>query len=238
MGIFGIFFRWIKIAAGASGGFLYTYAPDNVAPTTTSIISGIPTEGKILTGSHIYNDIDNDIEGISTYRWLRDGIAIPSAILATYTTSKDDVGKTIVFEVTPIALTGTLIGLPVLSEGVVINKKSSSRGSSVVPIIINGIKTIPPLETISSEPTSTTSVRVDPSLTRTLKYKMTGGDVRALQVYLNTHNYPVTLSGIGSLNNESTYFGVKTKAAVIKFQLDNGLVGDGIVGKMTRGMMK
>ncbi|ETB63760.1 TPA: hypothetical protein DIC38_02805 [Candidatus Nomurabacteria bacterium] len=74
--------------------------------------------------------------------------------------------------------------------------------------------------------------------TRTLKYKMIGNDVKELQSYLNTHNYPVSLTGPGSLNNETTYFGLKTKQAVIKFQLANNLVGDGIVGKMTRGVMK
>ena len=73
---------------------------------------------------------------------------------------------------------------------------------------------------------------------RVLKYGMTGQDVKQLQIYLNNHNYPISLSGIGSLNNETTYFGIKTKQAVIKFQLANGLIGDGIVGKITRGLLK
>ncbi len=75
-------------------------------------------------------------------------------------------------------------------------------------------------------------------ISRTLKYGMQGDEVKALQVYLNTHNYPVSPTGVGSLGNETTYFGLKTKQAVIKFQLANGLVGDGIVGSKTKEKMK
>ncbi len=67
---------------------------------------------------------------------------------------------------------------------------------------------------------------------------MKGEDVKELQKYLNNHNYIVSLTGPGSQGNETTYFGLKTKQAVIKFQLTHKLVGDGIVGKMTKGEMK
>jgi hypothetical protein len=82
------------------------------------------------------------------------------------------------------------------------------------------------------------TVNTTTPITRTLKLGMQGDDVKALQVYLNTHGYPASLSGAGSLGNETIYFGLKTKQAVIKFQLANMLVGDGIVGKMTREKMK
>ncbi len=70
-----------------------------------------------------------------------------------------------------------------------------------------------------------------------LKYGMTNNEVKKLQVFLNNHNYPIALLGVGSLNNETTYFGSLTKKAVIKFQLANGLIGDGIVGEMTRAII-
>jgi len=76
------------------------------------------------------------------------------------------------------------------------------------------------------------------NFTRTLKYNMKGDDVKALQVYLNNHGYPVAITGPGSLGNETTYFGNLTKKAIIKFQLANKLIGDGIVGPMTRGVIK
>jgi peptidoglycan hydrolase-like protein with peptidoglycan-binding domain len=59
---------------------------------------------------------------------------------------------------------------------------------------------------------------------------MTGDDIKTLQTYLNNKGYDCGLvDGI---------FGNKTKQAVIKFQIANGLKGDGIVGPLTRAMMK
>jgi hypothetical protein len=72
-----------------------------------------------------------------------------------------------------------------------------------------------------------------PVFNRVLKLKMIGDDVKALQNYLNTHGYPVATTGPGSLGHETTLFGLLTKKAVIKFQLANKLVGDGIVGPKT-----
>jgi len=83
-----------------------------------------------------------------------------------------------------------------------------------------------------------------PPFTRSLRLGMRGEDVRRLQQYLNTHHCPVTLTGIGSKGKESTYFGQKTRAAVICFQNMNkqsileplGLkAGTGIVGALTAG---
>jgi hypothetical protein len=56
------------------------------------------------------------------------------------------------------------------------------------------------------------------SFTRDLEYGMTGEDVKLLQIYLNTHGYPVSTTGDGSLGHETTYFGPATQAALIKFQ--------------------
>ena len=74
--------------------------------------------------------------------------------------------------------------------------------------------------------------------THTLNYKTTNSNVKILQMYLNTHGFPVSKTGTGSKNNETSYFGLKTKQALIKFQIANGLKGDGILGKKTLEKMK
>ena len=95
-----------------------------------------------------------------------------------------------------------------------------------------------PIESYTPPVVTTTLVQ----FTRPLRLGMRGEDVRRLQQYLNTHHCPVTLTGIGSKGKESTYFGQKTRAAVICFQNMNkqsileplGLkAGTGIVGALT-----
>ena len=75
-------------AAGASPGVAATSAGvviGNSAPTATAVaISGTPAVGQTLTGSYTYGDVDSDAEGTSTFRWLRNGVAIGGATATTY----------------------------------------------------------------------------------------------------------------------------------------------------------
>ena len=75
-------------------------------------------------------------------------------------------------------------------------------------------------------------------LPRTLWLKMTGEDVKVLQIFLNTHGYPLASTGYGSLNNETTYFGSLTQVAVIKFQKANNITpAVGYLGPITLGVI-
>lgn len=77
------------------------------------------------------------------------------------------------------------------------------------------------------------------SVTRNLSWKMKGEDVRILQQYLNTHGYPVAPSGVGSLGYETTYFGLATKAALIKFQIaHNILPATGTYGPKSKAFVR
>ena len=64
-----------------------------------------------------------------------------------------------------------------------------------------------------------------------------GPNVSRIQHFLNTHGFPVSNTGPGSLGNETTYFGQKTEAALKAFQTENGLTSDGIFGPKTKEKM-
>ena len=75
------------------------------------------------------------------------------------------------------------------------------------------------------------------NFTRFLKESLNGGEVMELQKFLNNNNYLVASVGAGSPGNETNYFRLKTKLALIKFQIANGLKGDGVVGALTRAIL-
>lgn len=85
------------------------------------------------------------------------------------------------------------------------------------------------------------------NLSRSLRLGMSGPDVLIMQRLLNMEpRTQIALSGSGSPGNETSYFGVKTKMAVIKFQelyradvlTPAGLVsGSGFVGSYSRAKL-
>ena len=91
----------------------------NTAPVASAVnITGTATVGNLLTGNYTYSDVDNDLEGTSTYQWYRNGVAIAGATAPTYFVIAVDSAALIVFEVAPVAATGATIGSPVSSAGV------------------------------------------------------------------------------------------------------------------------
>ena len=93
-------------------------------------------------------------------------------------------------------------------------------------------------QTIATTPTTTSGSTTSQSggyvFTQTLRYKMRSEEVMNLQKILNKDLYTqIAKTGAGSPGYETTYFGLATKAAVIKFQKKNGLTADGIVGSKT-----
>jgi hypothetical protein len=86
---------------------------------------------------------------------------------------------------------------------------------------------------------STTSMMASYTFNTNLKVGSRSQDVLNLQKVLNMHaNTQVASSGAGSPGNESMYFGAKTKAAVVAFQIANGIVpASGFVGPLTRATL-
>jgi len=76
------------------------------------------------------------------------------------------------------------------------------------------------IQTLSGGSTSSGSC-----FTFTMNHQMgqTGSQVKEIQKFLNSHGAQVSAAGAGSMGNETTYFGAKTKAAVAKWQAANGV---------------
>ncbi|OGG57198.1 hypothetical protein A3D71_03185 [Candidatus Kaiserbacteria bacterium RIFCSPHIGHO2_02_FULL_55_20] len=72
------------------------------------------------------------------------------------------------------------------------------------------------------------------TFTQNLSVGKSGGEVMAVQKFLNTHGAQIAVTGAGSPGNETSYFGGLTRAAVTKFQAANGVSPVGIWGPMTR----
>jgi len=115
-----------------SGGLLIL----NLPPVASNVnITGTPNVGQLLSGHYIYSDTENDAQGISTFKWYRDGIAVDQATSNTYTLVQADVGKTIKFGVTPVATTGTTPGTEVQSDGVsILNSSPIASGVNITGI--------------------------------------------------------------------------------------------------------
>jgi len=80
---------------------------------------------------------------------------------------------------------------------------------------------------------------LSPIFTRDLKLKMTGEDVRYLQMFLNSKGFIVAPYGPGSPGNETIFFGKLTEAALAKFKVKNDLQpSSGYLDSNTRSFIK
>ncbi len=62
-----------------------------------------------------------------------------------------------------------------------------------------------------------------------------GDEVKALQMFLNSHGFTIAASGPGSAGNETNMFGALTKAALAKYQAAKGITpAAGFFGPLTR----
>jgi Raf kinase inhibitor-like YbhB/YbcL family protein len=115
------------VGRGTCMGNFAIDSTENQAPVATNIgISGYGSQnvGSELIANYTYTDAENDLEGVSKFQWYRstksdgsDKVAISGATRKRYTLTTDDIGKYILFEVTPVASTGTNTGTTVLGYG-------------------------------------------------------------------------------------------------------------------------
>lgn len=89
------------------------------APTALDVsITGTPTVGSNLTGVYTFYDEDGSPEGVSTFKWKRDGVDIVGATAKTYALVGADQGRSVSFVVTPVATVAPTTGSPTASPGV------------------------------------------------------------------------------------------------------------------------
>ncbi len=114
------------IPASTSDGFQLTVEANEPPEARDVAITGTLALGELLTGTYTYSDAEGDLEGVSTFRWLRDGTAIPGETGTTYTVAVADIEAALVFEATPVAQTGALQGAPVQSPEVTVDNVAPS----------------------------------------------------------------------------------------------------------------
>jgi hypothetical protein len=107
------------------------------------------------------------------------------------------------------------------------NSQNEESTESTVPSVMPTLST-----QAGSTSVSTTALAI---FTRNLSVGAVGADVQMLQMYLNTHGFLVASSGPGSLEHETTTFGMLTRSALAKFQASVGITpAAGYFGLKTR----
>jgi hypothetical protein len=121
-----LYATWTEFNGTAAQVRVAVMAPPNQAPAASSVsITGAPYVGQVLTGHYTYTDSENDAQGASVKQWyLSDDStgagkqAISGANSSTLTLTADYLNKYILFQVTPVASTGTTTGVAVTSSPV------------------------------------------------------------------------------------------------------------------------
>jgi len=94
----------------------------NSPPRASNVqVAGSASVGATLTGTYAYSDAEGDAEGGSTFQWYRSEDGIPDAgdahvgTTPAYTVQAADIGKCLIFQVTPGATAGVSPGSPASS---------------------------------------------------------------------------------------------------------------------------
>ncbi|MCO4174566.1 inverse autotransporter beta domain-containing protein, partial [Aeromonas veronii] len=142
---------------------------EGAAPVAANVTidNPTPTVGQTLTGTYNYSDTDGDLEGVSIFKWYRNGSEIAGATAKTYDLVAADEGKVIKFEVTPVSATGT----PNAGTAV-----QSAETSAVSPLAGSA----PEAAGVVIDNTTPT---VGQTLTGTYNYSDTDGDLEGVSIF-------------------------------------------------------
>lgn len=100
------------------------------------------------------------------------------------------------------------------------------------------VPTIPSPVTAPTSPTTSPTNASSPRLARDMQTGSTGSEVKILQKFLNAQGFTVAPAGPGSPGSETELFGAATRAALIKFQIENSISpAVGYFGPKTRELV-
>jgi hypothetical protein len=117
----------------------FTGGAVNAPPVASNVaITGTAAVGETLLGGYDYSDAEGDAESGTTFQWYRsndgtfDGGDTPVGAASSYLVQAGDAGKTLFFEVTPGAATGTATGNAVASTGTLVSVPPPPPGGLLV----------------------------------------------------------------------------------------------------------
>lgn len=107
-----------------------TVVPQEVPVASNVSIVGTPQIGQPVSGSYVYSDANNDVEEVSTFRWIVSSTGSPVggtqvSDARSYTPTGNDIGRKLFFCVTPVAATGLSPGAEVCSAAATVPGASS-----------------------------------------------------------------------------------------------------------------
>ncbi|MCA1602265.1 MAG: DUF11 domain-containing protein, partial [Acidobacteria bacterium] len=134
--------------------------PINLPPTANNVlISGNPQVGRVLTGSYTYADAEGDLQGASTFRWLRNNVAIAGATARSYALVAADEGTLITFKITPVAQNGASPGLAATSAAVGPVTPAPNDRATASDLELTSLTATPDSLTVNGQLTYTIKVR-------------------------------------------------------------------------------
>lgn len=216
-----------NVTLSSSGSNTIYYTEDGTTPTCSSgtTYSGAITVNSTKTITSVGCDTAGNISSSASFIYTKDsssgggGSRSSASSLVTQTPVADPITA-------PATLPSSLNSVQV--ESIIDLLKSFDADASVIANVQASLRG--GVMAGASTPAGT--------FTRDLRVGSVGDDVRALQIFLNTHGFPVAVSGAGSTGMETTLFGGLTKAALIKFQIANNIApASGYFGPKTRAVV-
>ena len=216
-------------------------AYDDVSMSASSVIS-VGGYSLVISGTASFDSITVNADNFTVDLSKNAAITVTSADKINYTVSPDQYRQSFFCGSDSSTLT---VGNNLWDTMVTVTITPSSSACSVSGGGLVGeggiIPTTPPIEanTEDEEPVSQTpelepdqilpiKQSISPVFNKTLEFGMIDSDVKRLQQLLNSDSDTmIALSGVGSPGNETNYFGLLTRKAVMKFQAKYGIISSG-----------